>query len=150
MNLICQPEPLEALFTDVGLTAVSSRSFEISTVFKNFNGYSVSRQAGSRADLASVNEVNPRKDPSASAGPAASICGLAAWGQERVVCYCHEGGNHSVYLNRKSGKVSAVPRIAKSTNFLLRKYQALEQCSTAYVSGRTRAFMRRAFAMDGL
>ena len=36
---ICQPEPLEALFTDTGLKAVSSRSLEIPTVFRNFDGY---------------------------------------------------------------------------------------------------------------
>jgi len=36
-----------------------------------------------------------------------------------------EGGNHSVYVNRKSGKVSAVPVIAKSTDFLLRRFVAI-------------------------
>jgi len=29
--------------------------------------------------------------------------------------FLREGGNHSVYVNRKSGKVSTVPVIAKST-----------------------------------
>ena len=33
-----------------------------------------------------------------------------------------EGGNHSVYVNRKSGKVSEFRVIAKSTNFLLRRF----------------------------
>jgi SAM-dependent methyltransferase len=36
---ICQPQPLEALFTDSGLKAVSSRSIGIPTVFKNFDDY---------------------------------------------------------------------------------------------------------------
>ena len=36
--------------------------------------------------------------------------------------FLREGGNHSVYVNRKSGKVPPFPVIAKSTNFLLRRF----------------------------
>jgi predicted RNA binding protein YcfA (HicA-like mRNA interferase family) len=32
-----------------------------------------------------------------------------------------EGGNHSVYVNRKSGKVSAVPRHRETNEFLAQK-----------------------------
>ena len=32
-----------------------------------------------------------------------------------------EGGNHSVYVNRKSGKVSAVPRHCEINEFLAQK-----------------------------
>jgi predicted RNA binding protein YcfA (HicA-like mRNA interferase family) len=32
-----------------------------------------------------------------------------------------EGGNHSVYVNRKSGKVSAVPRHREINEFLAQK-----------------------------
>ena len=55
----CQPEPLEALFTDTGLKAVSSRSIEIPTVFKNFDDYwipFVGKQGAAPTYLASVNE----------------------------------------------------------------------------------------------
>jgi len=56
---ICQPEPLEALFTDTGLKAVCSRSIEIPTVFKNFNDYWIpflGKQGAAPTYLASVTE----------------------------------------------------------------------------------------------
>jgi hypothetical protein len=33
----------------------------------------------------------------------------------------YEGGNHSVYVNRKSGKVSAIPRHREINEFLAQK-----------------------------
>jgi SAM-dependent methyltransferase len=36
---ICQPEPLQALFRDIGLRAVSCRAIDIPTVFRNFDDY---------------------------------------------------------------------------------------------------------------
>ena len=56
---ICQPEPLEALFTNTGLKAVSSGSIEIPTVFKNFDDYwlpFLGKQGAAPTYLASVNE----------------------------------------------------------------------------------------------
>ena len=56
---ICQPEPLEALFTDVGLKAVSFRSIDIPTVFTNFDDYwlpFLGKQGAAPTYLASVNE----------------------------------------------------------------------------------------------
>ena len=56
---ICQPEPLEALFTDTGLKAVWSRSIEVPTVFKNFDDYWIpflGKQGSAPTYLASVNE----------------------------------------------------------------------------------------------
>ena len=56
---ICQPEPLEALFTDSGLKAVSSRWIEIPTVFKNFDDYWIpflGKQGAAPTYLASVKE----------------------------------------------------------------------------------------------
>ena len=56
---ICQPERLEALFTDTGLKAVSSRSIEVPTVFKNFDDYWIpflGKQGTAPTYLASVNE----------------------------------------------------------------------------------------------
>jgi SAM-dependent methyltransferase len=56
---ICQPEPLEVLFTDTGLKAVCSRSIEIPTVFKNFDDYWIpflGKQGAAPTYLASVNE----------------------------------------------------------------------------------------------
>ena len=56
---ICQPEPLEALFTDSGLKAVSSRSIAIPMVFKNFDDYWIpflGKQGAAPTYLASVNE----------------------------------------------------------------------------------------------
>lgn len=57
---ICQPEPLKALFNDTGLKAVSSRSIEIPTVFKNFDDYWIpflGKQGAAPTYLASVNEA---------------------------------------------------------------------------------------------
>ena len=56
---ICRPELLEALFTDTGLKAVSSRSIEIPTVFKNFDDYwlpFLGKQGAAPTYSASVNE----------------------------------------------------------------------------------------------
>lgn len=36
---ICQPEPLQALFRDIGLSAVSCRAIDIPTVFRDFEDY---------------------------------------------------------------------------------------------------------------
>jgi SAM-dependent methyltransferase len=36
---LCQPEPLKALFRDVGLTAVAVRSIAVPTVFRDFDDY---------------------------------------------------------------------------------------------------------------
>ena len=36
---ICQPEPLKALFQDVGLTAISVQAIDIPTIFQNFEDY---------------------------------------------------------------------------------------------------------------
>ena len=54
---IWQPEPLQDLFTDTGLKAVSSRSIEIRTVFKNFDDYWIlflGKQGAAPSYLASV------------------------------------------------------------------------------------------------
>jgi trans-aconitate methyltransferase len=56
---MCQPEPLEALFTETGLNAVSSRAIEFPTVFKNFDDYwlpFLGKQGAAPTYLASVNE----------------------------------------------------------------------------------------------
>ena len=61
---ICQPEPLEALFTDTGLKAVSSRSLEIPTVFRNFDDYwkpFLGKQGAAPTYLASVTEETREK-----------------------------------------------------------------------------------------
>ena len=36
---ICQPEPLERLFREVGLNSVSVRAIDVATVFRDFNDY---------------------------------------------------------------------------------------------------------------
>jgi SAM-dependent methyltransferase len=56
---MCQPEPLEALFTETGLNAVSSRAIEFPSVFKNFDDYwlpFLGKQGAAPTYLASVNE----------------------------------------------------------------------------------------------
>ena len=56
---ICQPEPLKALFTDLELKAVSARSIEIPTVFKNFDDYWIpflGKQGAAPTYLASVSD----------------------------------------------------------------------------------------------
>jgi hypothetical protein len=56
---LCQPEPLEALFQRAGLTSVSTRPIEISTVFRNFDDYWIpflGKQGAAPTYLASLNE----------------------------------------------------------------------------------------------
>ena len=55
---LCQPEPLEALFRETGLTAISVRSIDIPTVFKDFNDYwlpFLGKQGPAPTYLASLN-----------------------------------------------------------------------------------------------
>jgi trans-aconitate methyltransferase len=61
---ICQPEPLTALFIDNGLQAVSVRSIEIPTIFKNFDDYWVpflGKQGAAPTYLASVTDEIEKK-----------------------------------------------------------------------------------------
>jgi SAM-dependent methyltransferase len=56
---VCQPEPLEVLFTDTGLKAFWSRSIEVPMVFKNFDDYWIpflGRQGAAPTYLVSVDE----------------------------------------------------------------------------------------------
>jgi trans-aconitate methyltransferase len=56
---ICRPEPLQKLFNDTGLKAVSCRAIEVPTVFKNFDDYWIpflGKQGAAPTYLASVNE----------------------------------------------------------------------------------------------
>ena len=56
---ICQPEPLKALFTAIGLKAVWSRSIEIPTVFESFDDYWIpflGKQGAAPTYLASVDD----------------------------------------------------------------------------------------------
>ena len=47
--------------------------------------------------------------------------------------FLREGGNHSVYVNRKSGKVSAVPRHREINEFLAQKIcRDLDQSRRAF------------------
>jgi SAM-dependent methyltransferase len=61
---ICQPEPLEALFCDIGLKAVSCRAIDIPTVFRNFDDYwtpFLGKQGAAPTYLAGVDEVTRDK-----------------------------------------------------------------------------------------
>lgn len=55
---LCQPDPLEALFRRAGLTSVSTRPIEISTVFRDFDDYWIpflGKQGAAPTYLASLN-----------------------------------------------------------------------------------------------
>ena len=57
---ICRPEPLQALFRDIGLRAVSCRAIDIPTVFSNFDDYwtpLLGKQGPAPTYLASVDDV---------------------------------------------------------------------------------------------
>ena len=61
---ICQPEPLKALFNDTGLKAVSARSIETPTVFKDFDNYWIpflGKQGAAPTYLASVDDATREK-----------------------------------------------------------------------------------------
>jgi trans-aconitate methyltransferase len=61
---ICQPEPLQKLFRDVGLRSVSSRSIEVPTVFQNFDDYwspFLGKQGAAPTYLASLDETTCEK-----------------------------------------------------------------------------------------
>jgi SAM-dependent methyltransferase len=61
---ICQPEPLEALFRDIGLRAVSCRAIDIPTVFRNFDDYWIpflGKQGAAPTYLAGVDDVTRDK-----------------------------------------------------------------------------------------
>jgi SAM-dependent methyltransferase len=56
---LCQPEPLTALFSGVGLTSVSLRPIDIPTVFRDFDDYwlpFLGKQGAAPTYLASLNE----------------------------------------------------------------------------------------------
>ncbi len=57
---ICQPEPLEVLFRDVGLRSVSCRAIDIPTVFRDFEDFwspFLGKQGAAPTYLASVDEA---------------------------------------------------------------------------------------------
>ena len=56
---LCQPEPLETLFRDAGLSSISVRPIDIPTVFRNFDDYwtpFLGKQGAAPTYLASLNE----------------------------------------------------------------------------------------------
>jgi trans-aconitate methyltransferase len=56
---ICQPEPLQALFRDIGLKSISCRAIDIPTVFRNFDDYwspFLGKQGAAPTYLASVDQ----------------------------------------------------------------------------------------------
>lgn len=56
---ICQPEPLQALFRDIGLTAVSCLAIDIPTVFRDFEDFwspFLGKQGAAPTYLASVDD----------------------------------------------------------------------------------------------
>jgi SAM-dependent methyltransferase len=56
---LCQPEPLKFLFQEAGLTAISVRSIDILTVFRDFDDYwlpFLGKQGAAPTYLASLNE----------------------------------------------------------------------------------------------
>lgn len=56
---LCQPEPLEALFRRAGLNAISVRSIDIPTVFRNFDDYWIpflGKQGAAPTYVASLND----------------------------------------------------------------------------------------------
>jgi trans-aconitate methyltransferase len=56
---LCQPEPLETLFRDAGLTSISVRPIDIPTVFRDFDDYWIpflGKQGAAPTYLASLNE----------------------------------------------------------------------------------------------
>jgi hypothetical protein len=58
---LCQPEPLETLFRDAGLTSISVRSIDIPTVFRDFDDYwtpFLGKQGAAPTYLASLNETD--------------------------------------------------------------------------------------------
>ena len=74
---ICQPEPLEELFRDIGLRAVSCRAIDIRTVFRNFDDYwvTVPWKTRSCTDLSSRRRrCHPRQDSCAFAIAPCSGC----------------------------------------------------------------------------
>ena len=61
---ICQPEPLQALFRDIGLREVSCRVIDIPTVFRNFDDYwdpFLGKQGAAPTYLASLDKPTQEK-----------------------------------------------------------------------------------------
>jgi len=61
---ICQPEPLQVLFQEIGLRSVSCRAFDIPTVFLNFDDYwspFLGKQGAAPTYLASVDDTTREK-----------------------------------------------------------------------------------------
>ena len=61
---ICQPEPLQALFRDIGLRAISCRAIDIPTVFRNFDDYwtpFLGKQGAAPTYLLSVDDTTREK-----------------------------------------------------------------------------------------
>lgn len=61
---ICQPEPLQALFRDIGLRAVSCRAIDIPTVFRTFEDYwtpFLGKQGAAPTYLSSVDDTTREK-----------------------------------------------------------------------------------------
>jgi trans-aconitate methyltransferase len=61
---ICQPEPLQALFQETGLSSVTCRAIDIPTVFRDFNDYwspFLGKQGAAPTYLASVNDETREK-----------------------------------------------------------------------------------------
>jgi hypothetical protein len=61
---ICQPEPLETLFQEAGLEAVSVRAIDIVTAFRDFNDYwnpFLGKQGAAPTYLASLNAATQER-----------------------------------------------------------------------------------------
>ena len=57
---ICEPEPLGALFRDIGLSSISCRAIDIPTVFRDFDDFwspFLGKQGAAPTYLASVDEA---------------------------------------------------------------------------------------------
>ena len=57
---ICEPEPLGALFRDIGLSSISCRAIDIATVFRDFDDFwspFLGKQGAAPTYLASVDEA---------------------------------------------------------------------------------------------
>ena len=46
---------------------------------------------------------------------------LIRWLEQHGCAWLREGGNHSIYVNRATGRVAAVPRHRELNDFLARK-----------------------------
>ena len=121
---ICQPEPLEALFTDTGLKAVWSRSIEVPTVFKNFDDYWIpflGKHGSAPTYLASVNEeIREKIRARLQARLLPSMDGTIHCGQEHGPCreLCHHNRNgRPLWIEIKSQSKRGRPKQNSHVNF---------------------------------